>query len=774
MDVKQVAVIGSGVMGSQIAAHITNAGVPVLLLDIVPKDAADRSALAKGALEKLKAAEPSTFMHPGNAKLITPGNLEDDLGKLRDADWIVEAVLENPQVKSDLYKKIDGVRKMDSIVSSNTSTIPLSVLIKGQSDVFAKDFLITHFFNPLRYMRLLELVTGPKTRPDAAEKMRHFCDTRLGKGVIPCHDTPGFIANRLGMFWLQSAVNAAIDLDLTVEEADEVCGKPMGIPKTGVFGLLDLIGIDLMLLIGKSLVGTLPANDPYSVIYHEPPLFQKMIADGYTGRKGKGGFYRFAKTEKGKVKESLNLKTGEYAPSQDSNNPVVAAAGKNLRALCDTQDKIGNFAWRVLSETLSYAFQLVPATVADITAVDEAMRLGYNWQWGPFELIDQLGAGWMMQRLIKENRPVPELLRKAADKSFYRAEGKLEFLALEGSYEPVKRPQGVLLLSDVKLAGKPMLSNASAAVWNIGDGVLCFEFTSKANAIDADILTLLDKTRNVIGDGRGAFKGLVIYNEGTNFSVGANIGFFLDCIKNAKWAAIEGIIKQGQAAYHALRFAPFPVVAAPMGMALGGGCEITLHCAAVQAYTEAYLGLVEANVGLIPGWGGCTQMLGRAYDARDRSGNTKPAVNQAFETISAAKVSKTAADAMDLQYLRPTDGITINKDRLLYDAKDKVLHLARDYHPPEVWQFHLPGAAGRSALDLVIETARQGGKVSPHDETIWKALGAVLCGGDNPAGPLGEEQLMELECREFMRLIRTPESAARIEHMLNTGKPLKN
>lgn len=775
-DIKQVAVIGSGVMGSQIAAHITNAGVPVLLLDIVPKDATDRNMLSKGALEKLKAAEPSTFMHPDNANLITVGNLDDDIGKLRDADWIVEVVLENPQVKSDLYRKIDAVRKLGSIVSSNTSTIPLSVLISGQSDAFARDFLITHFFNPLRYMRLMELVTGPKTRRDATEIIGDFCDRKLGKGVIPCNDTPGFIANRLGMFWLQSAVNAAIDLDLTVEEADEVCGRPMGIPRTGVFGLLDLIGIDLMPLIGKSLLTTLADGDPYKMLYREPQLFQKMIADGYTGRKGKGGFYRMAKTEKGKVKESINLKTGEYAVSQDSKNPTVAAAGKNLRALCEADDKIGQFAWRVLSETLSYAFLLVPATVQDITAVDDAMRMGYNWQWGPFELIDKLGAGWMAQRLEKEKRQVPVLLKKAADKSFYRKDtGKLEFLNLEGAFEPIKRAPGVLLLSDIKLAGKPVLSNGSAALWDIGDGVLCLEFTSKANAIDMDILAMLDRARGLIGEGRGPWKGLVVHNEGANFSVGANISVFLDSIKNNKWEAIENLIRQGQASYSALRFAPFPSVAATMGMGLGGGCEITLHCSAVQAYTETYLGLVEANVGLIPGWGGCTQMLGRAFDEQKRTGSEKPAVNQVFETISKAKMSKTAADAKDLFYLRPSDGITINRDRLLYDAKQKVLELARDYRPPESRQYSLPGGAGISALELLIDAAKQAGKASPHDVVIWKGLAVVLCGGETTlSGALSEQEMMEQECQVFMRLIRTPESAARIEHMLNTGKPLKN
>ncbi len=416
-EIRKVAVIGSGVMGAQIAAHVTNAGVPVVLLDIVPKDAADRNMLAKGALEKLQKADPAPFMHPKNAKLITPGNLEDDLNKLAEVDWIIEAVLENPQIKNDLYKKIGAVRKSGSIVSSNTSTIPLAVLTGGQSEQFARDFLITHFFNPPRYMRLLELVTGPKTRPDAADIIRDFGDRHLGKGVVACKDTPGFIANRLGVFFLQCAVNTAIELGLTVEEADAVFSKPAGMPKTGVFGLLDLIGIDLMPLIAKSFLATLPPDDTYRSINIEHPLINKMIADGYTGRKGKGGFYRLTKSDKGKLKEAIDLKTGEYRPSEKAKLAAVEAAGKNLRTLCETPDKIGKFAWMVLSQALSYAATLAPQIADDIVAVDTAMRLGYNWQFGPFELIDKLGSAWFAGRLKAEGKPIPDLLQKVSGRN---------------------------------------------------------------------------------------------------------------------------------------------------------------------------------------------------------------------------------------------------------------------------------------------------------------------------------------------------------------------
>jgi 3-hydroxyacyl-CoA dehydrogenase len=775
-EIKKVAVIGSGVMGSQIAAHVTNAGIPVLLLDIVLKDNPDRNALAKGALEKLQKADPAPFMHPKNAKLITPGNLDDDVKKLAEVDWIIEAVLENPQVKSDLYKKIDAVRKPGSIVSSNTSTIPLAVLTGGQSEAFAHDFLITHFFNPPRYMRLLELVTGPQTRPEAADIIRDFGDRHLGKGVVACKDTPGFIANRLGVFFLQTAVNAAFELGLTVEEADAVFSKPAGMPKTGVFGLLDLIGIDLMPLIAKSFMATLPADDAYRAINIEHPLIGKMIADGYTGRKGKGGFYRLTKTDAGKVKEAIDLKTGNYRPSEKARLAAVENAGKNLRALCDAPDKIGTFTWKVLSQALSYAAALVPQIADDIVAVDTGMRLGFNWQFGPFELIDKLGAGWFARRLKAEGKSVPEFLQKAADRSFYRVEnGRLEYLAVDGNYKPVQRSIGVLLLSDIKRAGKPITKNGSASLWDIGDGVLCLEFTSKMNAIDPDTLGMVKKSVEIISASKGQWKGLVVHNEADNFSVGANLGLALFAINIAMYPAIENLVKQGQEAYQTLRFAPFPSVAAPTGMALGGGCEVTLHCSAVQAHAETYIGLVEVGVGLIPGWGGCAQMLGRAFTAKKRFGGPIPPISHVFETVSMAKVAKSAFDARELGFLRPTDDITMNRDRLLYDAKQRVLDLAKDYKPPPPWELNLPGPTGRAALNLAIEGFRLLGKALPHDVTVSKALASVLCGGERDLTALTTEaQILEMEHREFMKLVHMPESVARIAHMLSTGKPLRN
>lgn len=776
MKIERAAVIGAGVMGAGIAAHFANAGIPVVLLDIPAKDG-DRSAIAKGAVAKMLKTDPAPFMHRNNAKLVTTGNLEDDLTLLADVDWIVEAIIENPAIKADLYKRIDPVRKAGSVVSSNTSTIPLNLLTEGQSDQFKADFLVTHFFNPPRYMRLLEIVGGPTTRPDAMAAIADVCDRRLGKGVVHCKDTPGFIANRIGVFWIQAAVNAAIDLGLTVEEADAVGGRPMGVPKTGVFGLMDLVGLDLMPHIAKSLLATLPAGDAYRDTVREHAVITKMIADGYIGRKGKGGFYRINKAGGGKVKESINLSTGEFAPSEKSRLESVTAAGRDLRNLCEHPDKGGKFARRVLAQTLAYAASLVPEIADSIVAVDEGMRLGYAWKQGPFELIDHLGTAWFAELCKSEGIPVPALIDAAAGRPFYRVEdGKLQHLTTAGVYDTVVRPDGVLLLSDVKrAAGKPVWKNASASLWDIGDGVLCIEFTSKMNAVDGDILAAYGKAISLIGKGTGAWKALVIHNEADNFSVGANLGLALFALNIGLWPQIEEMGVSGQRTYRALRYAPFPVVAAPSGMALGGGCEILLHSDHVQAHAETYVGLVEVGVGLIPAWGGCTEMLARHAKNPKAPRGPMPAVAKAFEIISTATVAKSAAEAKELLYFRATDGITMNRDRLLADAKAKALELAANYTPPEKDSFTLPGPTARAALDLAVEGFALQGKVTPHDKVVCAVLAEILSGGDADATkPVGEDHVLGLEHKAFMELVRTTGTIDRIEHMLLTGKPLRN
>lgn len=773
MTIQKVAVIGAGVMGSGIAAQVANAGLPVVLLDIVPKGAANRNAIAEGAVAKLLKSDPAAFMHPKNARLVTTGNLEDDLALLKDCDWIVEAVLEDPAVKRALYQKLDAVRKPGSIVSSNTSTIPLALLVKDMPAAFQGDFLITHFFNPPRYMRLLELVVGPATRQDAARDIAGFCDVALGKGVVRCKDRPGFIANRIGGLWIQAAINAALDLGLTVEEADAIMGRPFGMPKTGIFALLDLVGIDLMPHVAASMKQTLPADDPYIRMLRFPPLFQTMIDTGYTGRKGKGGFYRLNREGGGRIKESIDLKSGTYHPSKEPLLDSLAAAARDPGVLLRHPDRGGEFARRVLVQTLSYAALLVPEIADDIVAVDEAMRLGYAWKLGPFELIDQIGVDTLIGALKQAKMPVPKLLEAAAGKSFYRTQdGRLEYLTVAGAYAPVEHAPGVLLLADVKRRSKPLAKNGSASVWDIGDGVLCLEFHSKMNALDGDSVAMIGQALALTG---AKHKALVIYNEGSNFSVGANIGLALYVANVAAWPLLEETIAGGQKTYKAVKYAPFPVVGAPSGMALGGGCEILLHCAAVQAHAETYMGLVETGVGLVPGWGGCKETITRHMLNAKRPGGPMPPLSQAFEQIALAKVSKSAEEARDLLYLRPGDGVTMNRDRLLADAKAKALALAKDYRPPAPQALHLPGPTGRAALGLAVGELQHQGKATPHDGEVTAKLAEVLSGGaTDMLDEVSEDQLYALERAAFLALLREPATLARMEHMLETGKPLRN
>jgi 3-hydroxyacyl-CoA dehydrogenase len=772
-EINKVAVIGAGVMGAGIAAHVANAGIPVVLLDIVAKDNPNRSAIAEGAVARMLKADPAPFMGKAAAKLVTTGNIEDHLELLADCDWIVEAVIERLDIKQALYAKIDAVRKPGSVVSSNTSTIPLATLVGGLSDAFAQDFVITHFFNPPRYMRLLEVVGGEKSRPEALEAVSHFADVRLGKSVVRCKDRPGFIANRLGVTWLQAAVVEAVDAGLDIEDVDAIVGKPMGVPKTGVFGLLDLVGLDLMPHVNASLAAALPQGDMFHSLNRPLPLVEKMIADGYTGRKGKGGFYRVNR-EKNKAKESIDLRTGEYRATKRANVEAVKSMGRKLTKLLDHDSDHGRYAWRVLGQTLSYAAALVGDAADEIESIDEAMRLGYNWKFGPFELIDQIGVDWLAAKLEATGLPVPAILKTAQGKTFYRVEnGTRQVLGLDGQYRDLVRASGVVMLSDIKLKSQPVLKNGSAALWDIGDGVACFEFTSKMNALDPDIMDLLTKSiRRVKKD----FKALVIYNEGSNFSVGANLGLAIFAANIAAWTEIESLVGAGQQAYKALKYAPFPVVGAPSGMALGGGCEILLHCSAVQAHAETYMGLVEVGVGLLPGWGGCKEMLTRWASSGLLPKGPMPAIGKAFELISTATVAKSAAEAKENLFLRPTDGITMNRYRLLADAKAKALSMVDGYQVPEPpAPLALPGPSGKVALEMAVSGFQRLGKATVHDGVVSGEVAHVLSGGDTDVIKLvDEDALYDLEREAFMRLVRHPGTLARVEHMLLTGKPLRN
>ncbi len=780
-EIKKAVVVGSGVMGSGIAAQLANAGIEVTLLDIVPRDlekGEDRSKIAKGAIEKMLKTKPAPLMHKKNVKNISAGNLEDDLDKLGEADLIIEAIIENPKIKSDLYKTVDKHRKKGSIIGSNTSTIPLKELSDGQSEQFKKDFVITHFFNPPRYMPLLEVVTSNDNDPKAVKALEDFMDRKMGKTVIHCKDTPGFIANRVGTYWLTAAMTEAIDLGLTVEQADAVGGRPMGIPKTGVFGLVDLVGLDLMPHISESLNKNVPEGDDYRNIYRDLPLVNKMIEEGYTGRKGKGGFYSIRKDGHEKIKQVIDISKDEISYS-DAKRPKMQSSKRakkgGLRELVSHKDKESQYAWNVLKKTLTYAASMIPQINDDLIAIDDAMKLGYNWKYGPFEMIDKMGVDFFINKLEAENYPVPEFLEKARGKSFYQTvNGQLQYLGVDGNYKTVERPEGVLLLSDIKRGSKPVAKNPCAKVWDIGDGVLCLEFTSPQNSLDPLVLYMMNKARKMIDKSNGKYKALVIHNERQNFSVGANIMLAEKAAQFGQHWAIDKLVDYGQSTYKKLKYADFPVVTAPAGMALGGGCEISLHADAVVAHAETYTGLVEMGVGFIPGWGGCVEMLRRGFnDKRGAKGPMPPVVN-AFETIAMVKVSTSGEEAKSLKYFSKDDEIVMNKKRVLAQAKAKALELVDGYKAPEPQSWKLPGAAGRAALQMAVNDMYAKGVLSTYAVALADQLAFVLTGGDKADGvtEIHEDDVRKLEGEAFKRLVRDPRTLLRIQHMLKFNKAL--
>ena len=775
--IERVAVIGSGVMGGGIAAQLANAGASVLLLDVVAKDGPDRSAVARAALERLSKSRPPSFMHRRTARQIDVGNIDDDLAQAGEADWIVEAVVERLDVKRDLYARLDAVRKPGAIVSSNTSTIPLARLVEGASDALRRDFAITHFFNPPRYMRLLEIVRGPRTRPEHVERLRGFADLRLGKGVVECRDTPGFIANRIGVYWMQCAMIEAMRAGLSVEQADAVLGPAVGIPKTGVFGLADLVGIDLMPHVVASMDSLLAPDDALRSYMEMPELIRRMIADGYTGRKGRGGFYRLRREGPERIKESIDLDTGEYGPSRRARLACVdAAKSGGPRALLEHDSDAGRYAWRVLSSVIAYAAALVPEISDDLAGVDAAMRLGYNWQAGPFEMADRLGAGWVAERLRGEGRAVPPMLEAARESGFYRqVDGSLERMDAAGRYAPVRPPKGAMRLADAKRGRKRVTGNDSASLWDVGRDVACLEFHTKMNTIDAAILALMSETIRLVPD---RFTGLVIHSDAEHFSAGVNLGEAVAAFRAGAPDRLAGVAELGQGTFRAMKYAPFPVVGAPAGMALGGGCEILLHCDAIVAHAETYAGLVEAGVGLLPAWGGCKELLARFSrpgSVGPMPGGPMPPISRAFEMVGLAKVSQSAAEARELGILRRGDVIVMNRDRVLGEAIDRVHALRDGYAPPEPSVFRLPGRSGKVALALGVGDLARAGKATPHDVVVADALARVLTGGDvDLTDEVTEDELLALEREAALSLLGTEGTRARIRHMLDTGRPLRN
>ena len=759
MDIKKVVVIGSGTMGSGIAAQVANAGIPVFLLDL-PSSEGTRNKIVENAKERILNSRPPLLVEKSKIDLIHVGNIEDNFNLVGEADWVVEAVVERIDIKHSIYKKIEDVRKPESVISSNTSTIPLKVLSENMSDEMKQNFCITHFFNPVRYMGLLEIVTEPINDKEKINLLKSFCDEKLGKGVIICKDTPGFLGNRVGVYAMQVAMTEAFKMGLTIEEADAVFGRPMGIPKTGVFGLYDLIGIDLMSDVLKSFIKELPKDDPFHEVAQEKPLITKLISDGYTGRKGKGGFYRINKEGEKKVLESINLKTGEYSKTKKVD---LETETLDFIYLINRIDKFGEYAWSVLSKIILYASSLIPKVTDEYNNIDEAMRLGFNWTIGPFEILDKIGIEFFAERdqNLKLNRFLNNLyLNKRidwySDKQLY----------LKHDLRTLRRRSNIYWLkADVK-KNENLIFNSAKIYTSETEGYNIVEFTTKANTLDSDSMYALSKATE---------KNLIIINDALQFSAGVNLNYVMEFAKQKEWRKIQKFIFDFQQTCKKLKYSEFPVIAAPSGLAIGGGFEVVCQSDYVVSHTNVVLGLVETLVGLIPAGGGCKEMLWRWMQTDESKKDLNFAPLKVFDLIGYAKTASSPNEAIPNKFLLDKDRVVINRDMLLHESEKLLLQINKDYKPPAEPTFKLSGANVRDKMYEILETLYKDKKILDHGLEVGKQLAFVLSGGNtNLDKELSEDDLYALELDAFMNLIQMPKTQERIKYTLETGKPLVN
>lgn len=772
--IEKAAVVGAGTMGLGIAGQLANAGVEVLLLDL-PGTAEHRNAPAERALERLMDPSQPGLLHKDYLARISIGNIEDDMQRLADADWITEAVIERLDVKKALYKQIDGVRKAGSIISSNTSTIPISLLTEDMPLSFRQEFAITHYFNPVRAMRLCELVRGTDTLPEVMECLESFNELRMGKGIVICRDTPGFLGNRVGVFAIQTALHAAFKLGLRPEQADAIFGRPMGVPKTGVFGLYDLIGIDLMGDVAKSLEGILAEADAFHQVSEEIPLMTRMIAEGYLGNKGgKGGFYRYRDATDSTSRQTLDFESFTYR-DYDRSKPAVAQDAElsgDFTLLLENDDKRGQFAWQVLSNTLCYAASLVPDVNRSLLAIDDAMQLGFNWERGPFEMMDAIGTDKMISRLQSEGREIPPFLKLAAGRSFYRvADGTLQYLDADGRYQELKRSRGTRRFGEQRKTLTALNENGSASFFDLGEGIGLVEFHSKANALDADSMQVL---RGAVGYATANLKGLVIHNYAAHFSCGVNIGGILEFIKAADWDGLDRFLNDFQQTVKAMKYSPVPIVAAPAGLSIGGGFEVLLHTDKVIFHANSVTGLVESQLGLVPGGGGVKEMLYRWFAIK---GDETKAAWETFMNTGYARTAKSPLEAGPLAMFREgTDEFVMNSDHLLDTAMGAVRTMSGDYKvPPHARAFKMPGREVWSEMQDWLKKMQGKGHLTPHDVTTGTQVAMIVTGGDVDAGTaMTEDGIYALERRAFLKLAQTVQTRARIEFMLDFGGSLRN
>ena len=806
--IEKVAVLGAGTMGSRIAAHLANAGVRSYLLDIVPPDvpadapAAVRNKIADAGLDAARKSKPAAFMEASLSRLVTTGNFDDHLGLLAECDWIIEVVVENLELKRQLLKKVEAVRKPGTIVTTNTSGLPVASIAEGFSEEFRRHWFGTHFFNPPRYMRLLEIIPTPDTDPAAIQAIADFCSVRLGKGIVYAKDTPNFIANRIGCFSVVNIARLMQEFDYTVEEVDALTGSAIGFPKSATFRTIDMVGLDVLAHVvrnAKKLSGGKPLDERGDLDL--PAFYDQMLERKLLGDKTRAGFYKKEKSAEGDKRLALDWKTLEYRPAARPKFPslemakTVDSLGERLRMLtgmgAEKVDKAGEFLWTALSEAFTYAANRIPEISDNVVEIDRAMRMGFNWELGPFEMWDAIGVAESVARMKKEGKPVAanvEKLLAAGRTNWYgnapkAASGREYFDLAVGKATEEKTAAGVWSVAVAKKSNGVVKSNSGASLIDLGDGVGCIEFHSKMNSLGADIIQLTTQTLKPGGLGE-QFDAFVITNDAGNFSVGANIMLLLMAVQDEEWDDVDMMVRQFQNMTQLIKFSSKPVVAAPFGLALGGGCEVSLHAAARQPHAELYMGLVEVGVGLLPGGGGCKEMTVRALDAASsirgdgrESVELMEAMKKAFENVALAKVSTSAYEARGLGFLSRGDHVTMNRERVLTDAKSKALELARAGYQAPLPRTDLPAPGENilATLKLGVHLMRQGEFISDHEVKIAGKVAEVLCGGAvTPGTPISEQYLLDLEREAFKSLCGERKTQERIQYTLKTGKPLRN
>jgi 3-hydroxyacyl-CoA dehydrogenase len=812
--IHKVAVLGAGTMGARIAAHFANAGVPCCLLDIVPPDAdvPARNKIAAAGLEAARKSKPAAFYEPSLTHLVTIGNFEDDLKRLADVDWVIEAVVENLDIKRSLLKKVEAIRKPGTIVTTNTSGLPVAKIAEGFSEDFRRSWFGTHFFNPPRYMRLLELIPTPEADRALIEAVAHFSDTQLGKGVVFAKDTPNFIGNRIGTFSVLNVIRLMQEMDMSIEDVDALTGQAVGWPRSATFRTIDLVGLDILGHVVSNMTGAGAGRAPSSAALDErsdlklPDFYRQMLERKWLGDKTKGGFYKKGKGE-GSEDERLALdwKTLQYRPRQKPKFAALDMAknveqtGTRVRMLLGLDgagpqkgDKAGTFLWSALSDLWTYSANRIAEISDSVVEIDHAMRLGFNWELGPFELWDAAGVEATVARMKKEGHPVAanvEKLLASGQKSWYAedsttASGRKYWDLATGHWQLLAVPAGVWSVEVAKKSNGVVKKNAGASLVDLGEGVGCIEFHSKMNAIGGDIVSLITQSLKPGGPG-DSFDAFVITNDAQNFSVGANLMMLLMSVQEEEWDEIDLAIRQFQGMTQVIKFSAKPVVLAPFGLTLGGGCEMSLHAAARQPHAELYMGLVEVGVGLLPGGGGCKEMLLRAVDSassirpdgRGESVEMLEAMKKIFETIATAKVATSAREARGLGFLSDSDRITMNRERVLSNAKARALELVHAGYEPPVMRTDIPAPGENilAALKMGVYLMRQGEYISDHEQKLGNKIAEVICGGNVTSGtPVSEQYLLDLEREAFKSLCGERKTQERIQYTLKTGKTLRN